>query len=142
MTLGIEALLRTLPTALSRTPDEELVLLGTSDLSAAAAVILTVPLSIAAEYGTDAAITAVVEAVAQLITDDATLLVILAYAQDASIGSTAAALAATAVLVAEPAGLRVLDAAAVSRGRWWSYECDNPSCCPPEGHPIPKGPTP
>jgi hypothetical protein len=23
-----------------------------------------------------------------------------------------------------------------------SYECDNPSCCPPEGNPITEGPTP
>jgi hypothetical protein len=43
---------------------------------------------------------------------------------------------------AEAAGLGVLDAIAVTDGRWRSYECTNPECCPPEGTPITGGPTP
>jgi hypothetical protein len=39
-------------------------------------------------------------------------------------------------------GLSLLDAITVANGRWRSYECDNPSCCPPEGNPITEGPTP
>ncbi|MEV2237826.1 DUF4192 domain-containing protein [Micromonospora sp. NPDC049891] len=31
------------------------------------------------------------------------------------------------------AGLAVLDALRVTDGRWWSYLCDEPECCPPEG---------
>ncbi|MET8040825.1 DUF4192 domain-containing protein [Micromonospora sp. NPDC005215] len=31
------------------------------------------------------------------------------------------------------AGLEVLDALRVTEGRWWSYLCTEPDCCPPEG---------
>ncbi|MER6587335.1 MULTISPECIES: DUF4192 domain-containing protein [Micromonospora] len=34
------------------------------------------------------------------------------------------------------AGLVVLDALRVTDGRWWSYLCAEPSCCPPEGTPY------
>ncbi|MEU7806754.1 DUF4192 domain-containing protein [Micromonospora sp. C72] len=34
------------------------------------------------------------------------------------------------------AGLIVLDALRVTDGRWWSYLCAEPSCCPPEGTPY------
>ncbi|MPZ28131.1 MAG: DUF4192 family protein [Micromonosporaceae bacterium] len=32
--------------------------------------------------------------------------------------------------------LRVTEVLRVTDGRWWSYLCDNPRCCPPEGVPI------
>jgi hypothetical protein len=35
------------------------------------------------------------------------------------------------------AGLTVVDAIVVHRGRFWSYLCDEPRCCPPEGRPLP-----
>ncbi|TYB36818.1 DUF4192 domain-containing protein [Micromonospora sp. AP08] len=34
------------------------------------------------------------------------------------------------------AGLLVLDALRVTDGRWWSYLCAEPACCPPEGTPY------
>ncbi|MBX7269701.1 DUF4192 domain-containing protein [Micromonospora sp. Llam7] len=34
------------------------------------------------------------------------------------------------------AGLTVLDALRVTDGRWWSYVCAQPECCPPEGTPY------
>ncbi|MFF5217806.1 DUF4192 domain-containing protein [Micromonospora sp. NPDC000442] len=34
------------------------------------------------------------------------------------------------------AGLTVLDALRVTDGRWWSYLCEEPECCPPEGTPY------
>jgi hypothetical protein len=34
------------------------------------------------------------------------------------------------------AGLEVLDALRVAAGRYWSYTCQNPECCPPEGTPF------
>lgn len=37
------------------------------------------------------------------------------------------------------AGRRVLDALRVTDGRYWSYLCDNPECCPPEGVPFDQG---
>jgi hypothetical protein len=33
-------------------------------------------------------------------------------------------------------GLRVEEVLRVDAGRWWSYLCENPRCCPPEGTPI------
>ena len=33
-------------------------------------------------------------------------------------------------------GLEEVDVIAVSEGRWWSYRCSNPRCCPPDGTPI------
>ncbi len=35
----------------------------------------------------------------------------------------------------------VLDVLLVSSGRWWSYSCPEPDCCPPEGRPLPDGTT-
>ncbi|MEU1687364.1 DUF4192 domain-containing protein [Micromonospora sp. NPDC005707] len=34
------------------------------------------------------------------------------------------------------AGLVVLDALRVTDGRWWSYLCAEPACCPPDGTPY------
>lgn len=34
-------------------------------------------------------------------------------------------------------GVDVKDALLVRGGRWWSYLCDEPSCCPPDGTPVP-----
>ncbi|MEV4540075.1 DUF4192 domain-containing protein [Micromonospora echinaurantiaca] len=37
------------------------------------------------------------------------------------------------------AGLAVLDALRVTDGRWWSYLCAEPECCPPDGSPYDPG---
>lgn len=37
------------------------------------------------------------------------------------------------------AGLPVLDALRVTGGRYWSYVCVDPECCPPEGKPFDAG---
>lgn len=37
------------------------------------------------------------------------------------------------------AGREVLDALRVTDGRYWSYLCGNPECCPPEGVPFDQG---
>ncbi|MEV1331683.1 DUF4192 domain-containing protein [Micromonospora costi] len=36
-------------------------------------------------------------------------------------------------------GLTVLDALRVTDGRWWSYLCAEPGCCPPDGRPYDPG---
>jgi hypothetical protein len=38
--------------------------------------------------------------------------------------------------MASSAGLDVHDRLLVSNSRWWSFECSDPRCCPPEGTPI------
>lgn len=37
------------------------------------------------------------------------------------------------------AGIRLRDALRVADGRWWSYLCDDPECCPRDGSPV-RGP--
>ncbi|MEU5720927.1 DUF4192 domain-containing protein [Micromonospora sp. NPDC047738] len=39
----------------------------------------------------------------------------------------------------DDAGLLVLDALRVTDGRWWSYLCTEPECCPPDGTPYDPG---
>lgn len=36
----------------------------------------------------------------------------------------------------EERGVRLLDAVRVDDERFWSYQCTDPACCPPEGHPV------
>jgi hypothetical protein len=141
MSLGPAALVRSLPAALGRQPHGELVLVGVSSLAPEAAVIVTVGID-SGRWTEDAAAAAIHDSIGVLVRDGARKIAVLVYADDTSPDSTAARYAATAVVCAEAAGLDVLDAIAVSGGRWRSYDCDNPSCCPPEGHPITEGPTP
>jgi hypothetical protein len=35
-------------------------------------------------------------------------------------------------------GIEMLDALLIRDGRWWSYRCDDPECCPAEGGNIPE----
>lgn len=39
------------------------------------------------------------------------------------------------------AGVPPLDVLFVAGGKWWSFLCDQPSCCPPEGSPVDPGPS-
>lgn len=41
-------------------------------------------------------------------------------------------------------GIELVEAVLVADGRWWSYLCSNPMCCPPEGQPVslPAAPSP
>jgi hypothetical protein len=121
MSLGPAALVRSIPAALGRQPHGELVIIGVSSLAPEAAVIVTVGID-SGEVDEDAAAAAIHDSIGVLVRDGARKIAVLVYAEAAS--------------------LDVLDALAVSGGRWRSYDCDNPSCCPPEGHPITEGPTP
>ncbi len=37
------------------------------------------------------------------------------------------------------AGVAPLDVLFVADGRWWSFLCDRPTCCPPDGSPVDAG---
>jgi hypothetical protein len=140
VSLGPAALTASLPGVLGRQPCCELVIVGVSSMSPDAAVILSVDLAdTLTESGTEEAAQTTVNAVALVQRDGATKVAVVVYAPDLSADSTAARLAATAVVCAEAAGLGVLDAIAVANGRWRSYECTDVACCPPEGHPIGEG---
>jgi hypothetical protein len=41
----------------------------------------------------------------------------------------------------EDAGCALLDVLLVAAGRWWSYSCDSPLCCPADGTPVPDEPS-
>jgi hypothetical protein len=143
VSLGPAALVRSLPGALRRDPADELLLVGVSELSAEAAAIYILGLDgTDTEEGADEVASSVHHMISGLVHDKATRVVVVVYTDTLSADSTAARLGATAAVAAEAAGLGVLDAIAVANGRWRSYECDNPSCCPPEGNPITEGPTP
>lgn len=143
MSLGPAALVRTLPAALGRAPADELVLVGVSELSAAAAVTWCLPLDgTDTEEGAEEAAASIQHMVSGLVHDGANRVVVIVYGDSLSIDSTAARLGAAAVVGALAAGLGVLDAIAVSGGRWRSFDCTNPSCCPPDGTPITGDPTP
>ncbi len=47
------------------------------------------------------------------------------------------ALARELMSTARGAGLAVKDALGVREGRYWSYLCERPECCPPRGRPVP-----
>lgn len=141
MSFGPAALAQSVPAALGRTPAEELVLVGVTNLTPEAAVIMTLRMATPDSPELDEALV-IGAAMDQLRRDGATHVAVLVYAEDSTADSPAARYGATAVVCAEAAGLSVLDALAVTRGRWRSYECDNPSCCPLEGTPILEGPTP
>jgi hypothetical protein len=144
VTLGPAALVRSLPAALGRQPANALVIVGVSSMHQDAATVGVLDLSgITTEEEAEDAAENVPEAITSAVRDGATKVAVLAYADDADEPlSVSSRMAATAAIYAELAGLGVLDTVAVFRGRWRSYECDNPSCCPPEGHPITEGPTP
>ena len=40
----------------------------------------------------------------------------------------------------EDAGIVVRDALLARGDRWWSYRCTAPTCCPPDGTPVPRAP--
>jgi hypothetical protein len=143
MSLGPAALTASLPRALGREPADELVLVGVDRMHTGAAVTYLLGLDgTDTEEGADEVAASIHHMVSGLVHDGATTVAVLVYADDTANDSTAARLAATAVVSAEAAGLGVLDAIAVTRGRWRSYECTNPSCCPPDGTPIITEPTP
>ncbi len=53
-----------------------------------------------------------------------------------------AALTRALTVALDRAGIEVLEALHVRDGRWWSYLCSDPRCCPPEGTPLPSEPSP
>lgn len=82
-----------------------------------------------------------VAACRRVVTDGGTIAVIVAWHGPGD-ELTAGARVRFLAIVLGRYGVDVRDTAHVVSGRWWSYGCTDPSCCPPEGKPIPKGATP
>jgi hypothetical protein len=64
---------------------------------------------------------------------DAVQIVVLTGADDDDDGLPRRALVAE---LRTALGLGVMDALLVRDGRWWSYLCEDPDCCPPDGTPL------
>lgn len=137
---GPADLVAAVPRALARRPADEVLLIGVADGAPSAALVYRLAL----DLDDDQTCALAAEAVARALADGAVQVAVLAYAPDAlDDESRPTAVAATLHFLAEETGLRVLDAVAVTDSRWRSYTCSTPSCCPPEGHPIPEEtPTP
>jgi hypothetical protein len=76
---------------------------------------------------------------ARLKGDGADTAVIVLFDPPASSGSRrpGAQLAKSLIRAVRRDGLHVQDALGIREGRFWSYLCSNPGCCPPEGRPVP-----
>src|SRR5690606_15910754 len=71
--------------------------------------------------------------VGELTKREADLAIVVAYTNDAALATS---VVVPVVRELETAGIRVHDAVRADGRRWWSYTCDNPSCCPPDGTPY------
>jgi hypothetical protein len=92
--------------------------------------------------------------VRSLLTDrpDAVLLVVVSEdADDPSLAPSGTAgvaelphraLVHEVLLAFDAAGVPVREVLLVRRGRWWSYDCDQPCCAPAAGTPLPAGTSP
>lgn len=119
---GPVPLLASLPGSLHREPGDELVVVGISNRARHVAVVVTVP--------NEADDTVLGDACEQITRDRATSAVLVGYGTDSKRLALVGGLLPTL-------GVLVLDVLAVHDGRWRSLACDDPSCCPPEGNPLP-----
>lgn len=126
---GGARLVSSLPRALSRTPQEEVLLVGLSSGARSRALILGTDLDADPAGTADALLTAAA-------LDGAASAAVVVYAADAADPRSPGGQTAAAVVLRAPADFRVLDALWVSGERWGSYLCPDPACCPADGHLI------
>lgn len=134
---GPAELLQAVPYLLGFHPARSLVLVGLDD----GVLVVTARLDLS-----DAARGAIPNALYPMLRGGSTCVVAAIYDDDAG-PLDVAELPWTDVAVALEeeafaAGCEVLDTMLVVRGRWWSYACASPACCPPEGRPLPAAPSP
>jgi hypothetical protein len=108
----------------------DLVLVGT--IPPRGRVKLTLRLGLPAPPGGVLAAARARHAVSLLAAQDCATVVIVGYGPDTIIGPAAAA----AREAATAAGLDLRELLRVDCGRWWSYLCTDPACCPPDGTPY------
>lgn len=138
-------LLQAIPYLLGFHPQDSLVLVGLAD----ARLVVTVRIDLAdlADLAGEDVLANAVEAMcrggaAELIAavyDDRCTAAPQGYAQ-----LQALPWKGVAVAVADECtrlGCTLGDALLVADGRWWSYTCGNPACCPPQGQELPAGPS-
>jgi hypothetical protein len=112
----------------------DLVLVGT--IPPRGRVKLTLRLGLPAPPGGALAAARARHAVALLAAQDCATVTVVGYGPDSILGPAAAA----AREAATAAGLELRDLLRVDGGRWWSYLCTDPACCPPDGTPCQPDP--
>lgn len=134
---GPGELLQAVPYLLGFHPHDSLVLVGLE----LGALVVTARLDLpdAAEPGV------VLETVRAMRVGGTTEVVAAVYA-DVGTGSRAAPLPRPDLARAvtddiDAAGCILIDILLVAGGRWWSFTCEEPGCCPTEGRPVPDAPS-
>jgi hypothetical protein len=80
--------------------------------------------------------------VARVLLDGATAAFVVLYTEDSSAALARSALIDDLEERLDDEDVALVDALLVRAGRWWSYLCDHPSCCPDDGTPVDGGTTP
>jgi len=124
------AILAIVPHLLGFLPESSIVVIGTEASRSSVKVTLRYDLPPAPDAGLAADIAE--HAVAILQSQRLTAAVAIGYGPDALVGPVADALAA----VAQTAGIDLRECLRVDEGRYWSYTCLNPKCCPADGTPF------
>ena len=124
------SLLAVIPGLLGFDPGHSIVVVGTDSRSAM--VRVTLRYDVPDPRQPRMAVALARQAVSLLDTQGVTAAVMVGYGADAAVSPVAAALRERASQV----GIAVTEALRAENGRYWSYVCADPACCPPEGTPY------
>jgi len=126
-------LLAVIPHLIGFTPEASLVVLGTIRPDGRVEITLRYDLPDPPDHGTAADIAG--HAAGVLAAQHLTGALVVGYGPGPAVTPVADAIRATL----PRAGLELLDVLRVHEGRYWSYLCSDPSCCPPAGVPFDPG---
>jgi len=131
-------LLAVIPGLLGFDPGRSIVVLGTEPPDSRVRLTLRYDVPDPARPGParpDPAATLAAHAVSVLTAQGVTAAVAAGYGTEAEVAPVAAALREHAA----KAGLALTEVLRVADGRYWSYVCTDPGCCPPDGTPFEPG---
>ena len=124
------SLLAVIPGLLGFDPGRSIVVIGTESRTATVRVTLRYDVPDPRQPGM--AIALARHAISLLEAQGVTTAVMVGYGTDAAVSPVAAALRERA----SEAGIALTELLRARDGRYWSYVCSDPACCPPEGTPF------
>ncbi|HEY0932911.1 MAG TPA: DUF4192 domain-containing protein [Trebonia sp.] len=124
------SLLAVIPGLLGFDPGHSIVVVGTASPDAQVQVTLRYDIPVPGDSRAAAALAA--HAVRVLAAQEVSAAVAVGYGADAAVSPVAAALRAHAA----EAGISVTEVLRAQDGRYWSYVCTDPACCPADGTPF------